>query len=420
MRLLASLGLASVIACLGCPAVFADEAAQIELAFRNHSDAVTRAELVHTRAIEKARDDAIAQLIRMAARAFKANDRLAETNAWKAVIKLDRSHKKAIQYFTDLGILEKVLADIPSTGNDRPAKVVEPTKPSPPAKTDMTSPAFQRWLKEVAGLSAEKQVAAVSQKLVELNPGFDGKVTPVIASAVVTEFSFASDQVREMAPVRALTGLKSLTCAGNGAIGPLADLSPVQGLKLTYLNCSFSGISDLFPVKGMPLTAVAISKTKVSDLSPLKGMKLVSFGCWDSAVTDLSPLKGMPIAHLNCIDTKIRDLSPVKGMPLVSLSMKDTPISDLSPLVGMKITGLSINGTQVADLSPLKGLPLNVLYCENTRVTQLSALQGLPLTRIFCDLKHPGDVAILRGIKTLELINDEPAAEFLKKQTSTK
>ncbi len=38
------------------------------------------------------------------------------------------------------------------------------------------TPAFQAWMKTVAALPAEKQVEAVSKKLMELNPGFDGKV----------------------------------------------------------------------------------------------------------------------------------------------------------------------------------------------------------------------------------------------------
>ena len=38
--------------------------------------------------------------------------------------------------------------------------------------------AFEAWTKQVAGMPAEKQVEAVAKKLQELNPGFDGKVTP--------------------------------------------------------------------------------------------------------------------------------------------------------------------------------------------------------------------------------------------------
>ena len=38
-------------------------------------------------------------------------------------------------------------------------------------------PAFQQWGKATQALPAEKQIEAVSKKLMELNPGFDGRVT---------------------------------------------------------------------------------------------------------------------------------------------------------------------------------------------------------------------------------------------------
>ena len=43
--------------------------------------------------------------------------------------------------------------------------------------------AAERWEKSVAALPAEKQVEAVARRLKELNPGFDGKVTPTIETA---------------------------------------------------------------------------------------------------------------------------------------------------------------------------------------------------------------------------------------------
>ena len=64
-------------------------------------------------------------------------------------------------------------------------------------------------------LPAEKQIEAVSKKLMELNPGFDGKVTgsdgkatPKIENGVVTELGFVTDNVTDISPVRALAGLK--------------------------------------------------------------------------------------------------------------------------------------------------------------------------------------------------------------------
>ena len=38
----------------------------------------------------------------------------------------------------------------------------------------------------------------------------------------------------------------------------------------------------------------------------------------------------------------------------------------------------------------------------------------MPLKNLWCDFKPERDAAILRSIKTLEKINDKPAAEVLK------
>ena len=130
------------------------------------------------------------------------------------------------------------------------------TQPNQPWNT----PAFQAWMKATQVLPAEQQIEAVSKKLMELNPGFDGKVTatdgngaPKMVNGVVTELRFSTDNVTDISPVRALTGLKYFGCPGTtGGKGPLSDLSPLAGLKLTYLNCTYTQVlSDLSPLKGM-------------------------------------------------------------------------------------------------------------------------------------------------------------------------
>jgi serine/threonine protein kinase len=77
------------------------------------------------------------------------------------------------------------------------------------------TPAFQQWVKTVAAQPADQQIAAVSKKLMELNPGFDGKIggepfgkgTPKIENGVVTAIGFITDDVMDISPVRALAGL---------------------------------------------------------------------------------------------------------------------------------------------------------------------------------------------------------------------
>jgi hypothetical protein len=125
--------------------------------------------------------------------------------------------------------------------------------------TTFNDPAFQKWMKEVAALPAEKQVEAVVKKLQELNPGFDGKVTgvngtgtPSIKNGVVTGLGFSTHNVTDISPMRALEGLRSLT-AGGGRNAGLSDLSPLMGMKREVLNCGQSRVWDLSPLKGMPL-----------------------------------------------------------------------------------------------------------------------------------------------------------------------
>ena len=62
--------------------------------------------------------------------------------------------------------------------------------------------AFDAWLKQVAALPADKQAEAVTAKLKELNPGFDGKVTPTIENGVVVGLLFVTDNLTDVSPVR--------------------------------------------------------------------------------------------------------------------------------------------------------------------------------------------------------------------------
>lgn len=101
-------------------------------------------------------------------------------------------------------------------------------------------------------------------------------------------------------------------------------------------------------------------------------------------------------------------------MPLTELNLVGHPVHDLSPLKGMALSGLAINFTYVADLSPLQGMPLKGLIVHSTIVNNLSPLKDLPLQFLSLDFKPERDTELLRSIKTLETINDKPAAEFWK------
>src|SRR4029078_5518072 len=131
---------------------------------------------------------------------------------------------------------------------------------------------------------AEQQVEAVSKKLVELNPGVDGKVsgadwrrvsaTPAVVDCMVYELKVVTDNVTDISPLRALKGIHVLLCIGSAlSQGKLVDLSPLKGMPLEHLYVDFNdGLSDLSPLQGMKLTRLNGSHTNVADLSPLKDM----------------------------------------------------------------------------------------------------------------------------------------------------
>ncbi len=112
---------------LSMPAFAADNAKLIEVVLRNHGEGVAKADEVRAKAVDKSRREAVTQLVKLAMKAYSEKDRNAETSAWKAVLGLDRTHAKATQYFSDLGILDKVLEEIKDTDPDasgQQAKIV--------------------------------------------------------------------------------------------------------------------------------------------------------------------------------------------------------------------------------------------------------------------------------------------------------
>lgn len=278
---------------------------------------------------------------------------------------------------------------------------------------DTTTPI---WRKQVVALPPEAQMDAVAKKLKELNPGYDGGFKFKVEKGAVVELEILTDNVTDLFPIRVLAQLKVLKCAGSGlGKGNLTELTPIKGMPLTNLTCSRNPkLTDLSPLMGMPLLGLHCDKTNVSDLSPLKGMKLGYLNCGETPVADLSPLKGIPLAELLCDNTQVSDLSPLKGSPLKSLNVSGSQVSSLSPLKDLKLTGLNCGRTRVSDLSPLEGLALTTLNCKDTEVSNFSPLRDMPLKILSFNFNSKRDSEILRSIKTLETINDQPAADFLR------
>jgi formylglycine-generating enzyme required for sulfatase activity len=303
--------------------------------------------------------------------------------------------------------------------------------PSPEAKTPPATvgPFTDDDVKRIASLPPAEQVKEVGKELMRRNPRFDGTLTPTIEDSVVTGLQFLTDEVDNIAPVRALKGLVSLDCNGTYPNkGKLSDLSPLKGMSLKQLNCRDTQVADLTVLTGMPLTSFFCSNTRVSDLTPLRDMALVELHCVNTGVRDLSPLKGMrlrelqaqaipasdltplqgmPLKHLDLYGTVgVTSLQPLQGMPLEYLNLAQLPVSDLSPLKGMtSLRRLILHDMEkLSDLAPLKGIPLTALDLQDCRaVRDLEPLKGMPLTRLLMFNTAATDLRPLQGMALEEI-----------------
>ncbi len=147
-------------------------------------------------------------------------------------------------------------------------------------------PAFPQWLKDVQAISAEQQIEAVSKKLMELNPGFDGRIfrtqsnnrgygQPKIENGKVTEIGVFARNVSDLSPLRAFSELVSLHCQAGGKDGPYPSLLPLVGMKIVHLDLAHSpGLNDLGSLQNLStLENLNANETSVSDLTPLRECK---------------------------------------------------------------------------------------------------------------------------------------------------
>ena len=293
-------------------------------------------------------------------------------------LRLDKNHFASGGY--DLADVQKLQDALPNceikfAGNDSaiPGLVMPKSSATEAGKLFMHDPAFAQWLQETKSKAAPEQLAAVSKKLMELHPGFDGKLldskrkqAPIVEAGMVTKLSVQGSAITDLSPLKALTGLKELSLRGpSGGAGRITDLSPLEGLPLVLL--------DLFQGGG-----------HVTDLSPLRGMQLEYLACRDlRGLADITPLAGMPLKHLDLYATKVVNLTPVKGMPLETLVLAKE-VSDISALRGLPLTHLECHS--ISDLAPLKGMPLNALCCDVAKIsdyTPLYEFTGLTTLRVF-------------------------------------
>lgn len=273
-------------------------------------------------------------------------------------------------------------------------------------------PEQQAFFDEVSKLPPEEQVQAVAKKLQEVNPGFDGQVRyHKVSYGKVSDFSVSATEITDLWPVRAFSGLTSLSCNGTKEErGKFRDLAQLAGMKLKSLIFSYTDVSDLSPLVGMPLNFLSCDRTLVADLSPLRGMPLAELRCYLTSIDDLSPLKDASLTILDANGTKIADLSPLAGMPLTSLNCKSTAVSDLSPIRGLPLTTFGGNDSLIHTYCGLlRNIPTLATINERPANDVLSEFlwKPTPEQQAFFDevAKMPPEVQVQTVAKKLQEVN---------------
>ncbi len=279
------------------------------------------------------------------------------------------------------------------------------------------TPAFRQWMNDVAALPAEKQVEAVSQRLQELNPEFDGKVTHKIDNGVVA-FGFNSKTVSDISPVRALRNLRSLNCSSTYRSGKVSDLGPLQGLPLSDLMIKDTQVSDLSPLRGMPLINLFCPVSNVSDLSPLaacQALKSVNVDKTKVTETEIAALqKALPACRIVWESPPLRG-DPESGKPVsdkpaaAAATSPDREVAEWVLSLGGRV-GISGNGgdleIKAGATLPAGDFKLHFIEIQKkplndgdlTRLAGLSSLRQLALTE--CSVGD-GGLAHLKNLTSL-------------------
>lgn len=124
--------------CLSCaflaPLLAATAADDLAKEVAKRDAEVAKAKQAYDGAVKVADDKALKVYVRIAQRAVKDNDKEGASLAWTEVLRLDRAHAEAVQWFTKLGTLDAVLTELDNptdllgnpvaAGGARPGKAV--------------------------------------------------------------------------------------------------------------------------------------------------------------------------------------------------------------------------------------------------------------------------------------------------------
>ena len=248
---------------------------------------------------------------------------------------------------------------------------------------------------------SDNDIKTISKQLIQKNPGIK---EPKISETTTHTFDclLEGKELKDLSPLGALEGLKSLRVVGANQI---SDLTPLKDKKLEILMLSHSQTSDLSPLRGMPLKTVVLNFNQISSIDSFADMPLEHIEIsGNSKILSLEPLRNSPIKDIRFSDTRISSLEPLRGKNIQFLEAGNCPISDLSPLAGMPIATLNVSATKVEDILPLKDCPITTLSLMGTKVKDLSPLKGKQIKTLVLNNISAVDISILKSIPVEEIV----------------
>jgi len=292
------------------------------------------------------------------------------------------------------------------------------------------------WLKAIPTMPADTQATLVVAWLKECNSAFAGDVTPKIDGNVVAAIDVSSPLVQDLAPLRALVGLRTLTARstlgtdskaeGDAALlRSLTKLETINGKPVAQFwkdvdakQAEFKDWLKLVPALDARQQVEAVS-AKLKDHNPgfagIHSHKIedgvvteIVLACYLADLTPVRALVGLKAIlcdQLDVVDGRLlQDLSALKDLKqLTSLSLQFIPIKELTQLKDLKLTSLAFNNTAVSDLTPIKDLPLTSLSLYMTQVTDLALLSQLKLTSLSFGRTGVTDLSPLKHMKLTQL-----------------
>lgn len=199
--------------------------------------------------------------------------------------------------------------------------------------------------------------------------------------------------------VRNLEWLAVASVAGFDMGALVAALRGATRLRSLHIEAPIEDISALGALTG--LRRLDLRQTRVTDVRPLAQLGTLSdLSITDGPLADLSPLAGLRLDRLFVYRTNVTDLSPLAGMPALQvLGVAGCPVRDLSVVTTMPaLHHVNLRGTPIADLGGLRDLVPQVTFegtADSGRKPLPAASGGdtRPTDAVLAEFRATGDFA---------------------------